>query len=187
MIRPTHRPALRTVVLCSTLIVAATGCLLARESPTAIARTLGELGIPASYAAGRCVPTYQEASHLVTAGLDTAGRTQRLRPEATAAWRQMQRAAKSDGVSLLLVSAFRSVGDQRRIFERKLGAGQTLEDILAVNVPPGFSQHHTGTAVAPINTPVYVESTSPVAADTTSEASATTLIGTRPRLVLTSA
>mgnify|MGYP001336771283 CR=1 FL=1 len=147
MMRLAHRPALRTAVLCSTLIVAATDCLLARESPTAVSRTLSELGVPASYAADRCVPTYQEASNLVTVGLDGAGRTQRLQPEAAAAWREMQRAAKSDGVTLLLVSAFRSVGDQRRIFERKLGAGQTLDAILAVNVPPGFSQHHTGAAV----------------------------------------
>src|SRR2546428_9842143 len=45
------------------------------------------------------------------------------------------------------VSAFRSLQYQRQIFERKIKAGDSLEDILKVNAPPGYSEHHTGRAV----------------------------------------
>jgi D-alanyl-D-alanine carboxypeptidase len=122
-------------MLCLPLALAATGEAQAMPAASATART------PV------CLPSYQEAVDLVPVGLDVAGRPQRLHPEAAVAWREMLRSAKADGVVLLLVSGFRSVDQQRQIFERKLRAGQTLQAILAVNVPPGFSQHHTGTAV----------------------------------------
>ncbi len=126
--------ALYTSILC-VLAVETTGRLRAQET-TALATT----------ASMGCLPIYQETSDLVAVGPDVAGRQQWLQPAAARAWRGMQRAEEVDGVSLLLVSAFRSVDQQRQIFERKLRAGQTLEAIQAVNVPPGFSQHHTGTA-----------------------------------------
>jgi D-alanyl-D-alanine carboxypeptidase len=137
MIRRATTPALFASALCLAFAAVTTGRLRAQDIPTAFVRS------PAT----ACWSSYDETADLVPVGPDVAGRTQRLRPEAAAAWRGMQRAAKADGVTLLLVSAFRSVDEQRQIFERKLRAGQTLEDILAVNVPPGFSQHHTGAAI----------------------------------------
>ena len=55
--------------------------------------------------------------------------------------------ALREGVPLLLVSAFRSVGRQREIVRRKLESGQALSEILKVSAYPGFSEHHTGCAV----------------------------------------
>lgn len=134
MTRLATLPALFASVLCVALAVLT-------------AERLRAQGAPASFGADPRLPRYEETTELVSVGLDAAGRKQWLEPGAAAAWHEMRRAARADGVTLLLVSAFRSVDQQRQIFERKLGAGQALQDILAVNVPPGFSQHHTGTAV----------------------------------------
>ncbi|MEI6358111.1 MAG: M15 family metallopeptidase, partial [Verrucomicrobiota bacterium] len=51
------------------------------------------------------------------------------------------------GVTLLLISGFRSVEHQHQILAKKLAAGQTLEETLRVNAAPGYSEHHTGRAV----------------------------------------
>jgi D-alanyl-D-alanine carboxypeptidase len=112
-----------------------------------ITRTLEELGISTSYCADRGMPIYEEAADLVSVGLNVAGREQWLGPAAAAGWHHMRAEAESDGATLLLVSAFRSFEQQRQILERKLAAGQGLEHILAVNAPPGYSQHHSGNAV----------------------------------------
>lgn len=136
MTRLATLPTLSASALCVALVVAATGPLRARANTT-----LNSGGSTA------CLPMYQEATELTSVGADVTGRQQSMEPMAAAAWRAMQQAALTDGVTLLLVSAFRSVEQQQRIFERKLRAGQSLEDILAVNVPPGFSQHHSGVAV----------------------------------------
>ncbi|MDP2370951.1 D-alanyl-D-alanine carboxypeptidase family protein, partial [Rhodoferax sp.] len=54
---------------------------------------------------------------------------------------------QADGIDLFIVSAFRSVERQAEIVRRKLASGQSLETILAVSAPPGFSEHHSGRAV----------------------------------------
>ncbi len=106
------------------------------------AQALGHVLPSAFGAAGaaRRLPHYEEATELVCVGRDRAGRAQWLRADAASAWQEMRRAANADGVTLLLISGFRSVAQQRQIFERKLGAGLTLEDILAVNLAPGSSR-----------------------------------------------
>ncbi|MCF8149687.1 MAG: D-alanyl-D-alanine carboxypeptidase family protein [Burkholderiaceae bacterium] len=71
---------------------------------------------------------------------------------AAIAWRNLKSEALEDGVSLFIVSAFRSIERQSEIVRRKLGAGAQIEDILTVCAPPGFSEHHTGCAVD-ISTP----------------------------------
>jgi len=55
--------------------------------------------------------------------------------------------AEYDGVVLLAVSGFRSFEYQRKIIERKLAAGLTIEQIIRVSALPGFSEHHTGRAI----------------------------------------
>ena len=75
------------------------------------------------------------------------GREHRLVPEAAAAWRRMKRAAAGDGIALSIVAAYRSVQRQTEIVRRKLAAGKSLEQILTVSAPPGFSEHHSGRAV----------------------------------------
>lgn len=59
----------------------------------------------------------------------------------------MSRAARRDGIELFLVSGYRSVERQAEMIRRRLKRGKTLEEILAVCAPPGFSEHHTGRAV----------------------------------------
>ena len=72
---------------------------------------------------------------------------QRLTPEAAASWRAMQAAADEDGETLLLVSGYRSIDYQARLIRKKINAGQSVNEILAVNAAPGHSEHHTGRAI----------------------------------------
>jgi D-alanyl-D-alanine carboxypeptidase len=92
-------------------------------------------------------PRYAEAGELVSVGLDHHGRVAFLAPDAASAWLALVRAAAADGHSLVLVSAFRSIARQAEIVRRKRERGQSWEEILRVSAYPGFSEHHTGTAV----------------------------------------
>lgn len=67
--------------------------------------------------------------------------------------RRMIADARSQGVTLTIGSAFRSVDYQRGIVSRKKTAGQSLSKIYYVSSHPGFSEHHTGLAIdfTPIN------------------------------------
>ncbi|MGH8674789.1 MAG: M15 family metallopeptidase [Burkholderiales bacterium] len=88
-----------------------------------------------------------EAEELVLAETEEDGREHRLTPAAAAAWDSMKAAALSDGETIRIVSAFRSVERQFEIVRDKLGRGITLDAILEVSAPPGYSEHHTGRAV----------------------------------------
>jgi nicotinamidase/pyrazinamidase len=112
-----------------------------------VAGVLAGLGIAPAVASRITLPLQPEAADLVPVGKDIHGRERLLTADAAARWQTLREAAAGDGVTLQLVSAFRSVEDQRRIFMRKLAAGARLADILAVNAPPGYSEHHTGRAV----------------------------------------
>jgi D-alanyl-D-alanine carboxypeptidase len=87
-----------------------------------------------------------------------------LQDQAMAAWREMQSAARAEGVRLELVSAYRSVDRQRQIFLSELrnasihsrgreyttgeiasgGADEPIDRILRYSSIPGFSKHHSG-------------------------------------------
>ena len=110
-------------------------------------RLLQELGIPSDYGAANLLPHHEEAGELVDVGPNLVGRMQSLTPQAAAHWQRMVEAASGDGVRLLIVSGFRSLGYQADLIRKKLEAGQSIDEILKVNAAPGFSQHHTGTAV----------------------------------------
>jgi len=106
-----------------------------------------ELGIPADYGRGDGPPAYDEATELVDVGENLVGRMQRLTPAAAGRWRAMANAARAEGVTLLLVSGFRSIEYQAGLIRNKIEKGQQINDILAVNAAPGYSEHHTGQAV----------------------------------------
>lgn len=106
-----------------------------------------ELGIPGDYGTRRGLPEYAEAADLVEVGPNLVGRMQRLTPAAAAAWRRMVSAAAQDGITLLIVSGYRSHAYQAELIRRKLAQGEVIEEILRVNAPPGYSQHHRGNAV----------------------------------------
>jgi zinc D-Ala-D-Ala carboxypeptidase len=59
----------------------------------------------------------------------------------------MQAAARSAGIDLWLLSAFRSIARQAELLRRKLAAGQDLDEALRFTAYPGHSEHHTGRAV----------------------------------------
>ena len=109
-----------------------------------IANILRELGISEKYGNRRPVP---EATELVPVGPDIYGREQKLAPDAAAAWLKLKTTAGHDGLTLLMVLAFRSVAYQQELIERKLQAGQKLEQVLRVSAAPGYSEHHTGRAI----------------------------------------
>lgn len=108
---------------------------------------LAELGIPADYGTRPQLPQYSETAMLQDAGPNIVGRLQRLTPATAHWWAEMCAAAAQDKVNLLLVSGFRSFEYQADLIRNKLRAGQTITEILRVNVAPGYSQHHTGRAI----------------------------------------
>ena len=105
------------------------------------------LGIPADYGSGEGPPAYEEALELIEIGPNLVGRMQSLEPRTAAQWHDMVRAAAADGIMLLIVSGFRSIDYQAGLIRKKIDAGQSIAEILAVNAAPGYSEHHTGRAV----------------------------------------
>ncbi|MDH4049385.1 MAG: D-alanyl-D-alanine carboxypeptidase family protein [Gammaproteobacteria bacterium] len=106
-----------------------------------------QLGVPLDYARGGSLPYFADASELVDIGPNLVGRMQRLTPEAASRWQAMLSAARLDGITLLIVSGFRSFDYQAELIRKKLDAGQQIAEVLRVNAAPGYSQHHSGTAV----------------------------------------
>ena len=90
-------------------------------------------------------PQYIEQQDLIV--IKDEGRSFQLHPDAFVAWKKMKDAAITDGISLYIVSAFRSFERQSEIIEKKRMKGIPEEDIFKVSAPPGFSEHHTGRAV----------------------------------------
>jgi hypothetical protein len=82
-------------------------------------------------------------------------------PQLTSALKQLQSAASQEaGLNFVLVSGYRSIGDQRGIFLREMdnfgvnrsaitsgSEDQKLENILVTRSVPGYSKHHTGYTV----------------------------------------
>lgn len=108
---------------------------------------LRALGIPETYGVDRGLTLQAEADVLEAARVLADGRRIELQPDVAAAWRAMVAAAGEEGITLLLISGFRSVQRQQEILERKRAAGETIQSILRVNAAPGYSEHHTGRAV----------------------------------------
>lgn len=106
-----------------------------------------ELGIDAAVIRKRGLRRHAEARALCAVGLGTDGRDKMLVPAAARAWQAMQAAASEDGIGLLLISAFRSVEFQASLIRNKLARGQTIAEVLVVNAPPGYSEHHSGRAI----------------------------------------
>jgi D-alanyl-D-alanine carboxypeptidase len=106
------------------------------------------LGIPSDYSRVRHLPLQREARALVAIRpAEDDRQLLYLTPRAARAWRRMFTAARADGVTLLPLSAYRSVERQIKIIERKLAAGDTITDILRYVAAPGCSEHHTGRAI----------------------------------------
>jgi D-alanyl-D-alanine carboxypeptidase len=117
------------------------------EYAARVAVALEELGISPVLIVQRALEICRESLELVTAETDAEGREHLLVPAAAAAWRQMAEDAGGEGVVLHIASAFRTLDRQTEIVRRKLERGLSLEEILRVSAPPGYSEHHSGRAV----------------------------------------
>ena len=79
---------------------------------------------------------------------DGSGREYKLDKRAAAAWRRMVNDARYEGIELRPVSAFRTVEEQRYLWERQIGRqGGSEERAARISAPPGHSEHHTGLTV----------------------------------------
>lgn len=105
------------------------------------------LGINADYSELHQLQPMPEPAELAYAGRDRYQRPLWLLAPAALAWRRMRHAALLDEVLLDAISGYRSHAYQLGIFNRKLARGQTIEQILAVNAAPGYSEHHSGCAI----------------------------------------
>ena len=130
--------------------------LAAGEAPrplTGLLARLHELGLDEDDYATRTGLSLVPEPHVLTgAGHDRYDRPLWLTDGAARAWRGMVAAARTQGVVLEAISGYRSHDYQLGIFRRKRARGLSVEQILAVNAAPGFSEHHGGN-VLDISTP----------------------------------
>ncbi len=119
-----------------------------RTTPTSIAST-GNISEPGS----QSTTTDNVLNHLPyleapDAELVSIGGGYRLRKAAATKFQSMIAAARSNGVNITTISAFRSVEDQKRLFFG-VGAerGQQPTKRAEVSAPPKYSEHHTGYAI----------------------------------------
>lgn len=106
-----------------------------------------ELGISADFISTCGLDIYAECVDLVETEQDVFSRQPLMEAKAYDSWLIMKARAHADGIELEIVSVYRSADYQKKLFLNKLSKGQTLSEILKVNAPPGFSEHHTGQAV----------------------------------------
>lgn len=114
---------------------------------TDLRRQLADFGIPTDYGRRHGLPRVRQPLHVVSIGMDIHQRERFLARPAARAWQRMRAAAAADDITLEVVSAFRSVQYQCNIIDRKLACGQSIDEILAVNAAPGYSEHHSGRAL----------------------------------------
>lgn len=105
------------------------------------------LGVDEDYGARTGLPLVAEPAWLAFAGFDRYRRPLWLHPGAARAWSHLQAAASREGIVVDAISGYRSHDYQLGIFERKLARGASVDDILAVNAAPGYSEHHSGRAL----------------------------------------
>ena len=117
------------------------------ECPDRVKAMLAALNISIDAIAARSLIFHPEAVHLVIAERDDHGKEHLLVPAAAGAWRAMKTSAAADGVTIRILSAFRTIERQAEIVRAKLEKGLSLESILCVSAPPGYSEHHSGRAI----------------------------------------
>ena len=105
------------------------------------------LGIPATYHKTTKLKYFRTPAVLVSIGDDVFGRPQRLEEHAAIAWFVMREHAQADGVTLQVVSAYRSASYQAEVIQRLLDKGEPIEQILLRVAAPGYSEHQSGCAL----------------------------------------
>lgn len=103
------------------------------------------LGISRPDVSRRGLRIFQEADALTV--VHTPERDFYMTPDTAEAWKRMQAAAACEGVTITLISAFRSYDYQVGLIKKKLTGGRTIDEVLTFLAPPGCSEHHTGRAL----------------------------------------
>jgi D-alanyl-D-alanine carboxypeptidase len=117
------------------------------DCPDRVKAILAALGISMDELAARSLIFHPEPTNLVIAETDDNGKEYLLVPTAARAWRAMKTSAFGDGIIIRIASAFRTIDRQAEIVRAKLEKGLSLESILCVSAPPGYSEHHSGRAI----------------------------------------
>jgi zinc D-Ala-D-Ala carboxypeptidase len=126
-----------------------------RSSPTdSPSGTISQSGNPVNPAANQARNdnvlghlAYKEAPESELAAISFDGRT-RMRKAAAEKYKAMVAEAQKAGITLVPISAFRSVKDQNQLFFGvSAQRNQTPAERAALSAPPGYSEHHTGYAV----------------------------------------
>ena len=126
--------------------------MVAPTNRARIEQILAELGLGADHPRLARLVAFDEAADLVPTRCAVSGADLLLTPAASSAWKALAQGAASEGVTLELVSGFRSYAYQRDLIRRQQEAGRALDEILRSIAPPGYSEHHTGEA-ADISSP----------------------------------
>lgn len=91
-----------------------------------------------------------DPDRLVDAGRFVRGtyeRSEQLDLEAEQAFRAMTVAAKTQGISLMPISGFRTIAAQNELFQRQIARRGSETEAARASAPPGHSEHHTGYAI----------------------------------------
>ena len=105
------------------------------------------LGVNPALIEKRGLPSFEDAHNLVVADVSQSGREHQLVPEAALAWLKLKSKAHAAGVSLIIVSAYRSFDRQLEIVKHSIEQGEDAESLFQLSAPPGYSEHHTGRAI----------------------------------------
>ena len=89
------------------------------------------------------LPYTENAQNLVEIG-SFYDRKILLNSEAASAFKQMQLAAKQEGIDIIPISGFRSVIDQEKLFKKQTQRQGSEQAAARLSAPPGFSEHHSG-------------------------------------------
>lgn len=74
-------------------------------------------------------------------------RTEYLDQEGAQAFAKMKADAKAQGVKLVLMSGFRTIASQEKLFKKQVQKRGSVEAAARLSAPPGHSEHHTGYAI----------------------------------------
>lgn len=91
-----------------------------------------------------------ENNRLINVGEFVRGtyrRSEYLDQEAAAAFTKLVNAAAAANLTLQPISGFRSVNDQKELFDKQVQKLGSVEAAAKLSAPPGFSEHHTGYAI----------------------------------------
>ena len=150
---PPIAPPRRPIAVWQGLLVGLTGLilitaivqLLASNSPKNVQNSPPTLASTPNTVLGHY--PYAEAPEAELEAINNDGGI-RLRKPATAAYQSMVSEAQAADISLVPLSAFRSIKEQEGVFfDVKQERSQTASERADVSAPPGHSEHHTGYAI----------------------------------------